>query len=400
MANPDPKKNQKALLACYGGGHVNMILPVYFELMKRGYEVVIIGFTAAQEKLSKIGVKFLSVKDFVETEDAYAIQQGYSLTKAMELNNTIGEYESAAYMGISYTELEQKFGSLSAAEKYEKYGRQCFLPINFAHRILNKVKPDFLVTTNSPRMEKALILAARSRMLPNFCIVDFGDDEEIEDRLAKRRYGDKVFVSFSKIKDKLINAGRIEREIIVSGNPAFDYLKKLNVSQIRNDVRERLGLKEKKVILWCKSVMKSLKLAEKQIECSLADLQKRFPEIVVMSREHPNKNASNSKNFSDVFTEATEYELSEILPATDILVTINSSVGIEASILNKKVLQVLLYEFAEKMSFVELGIGEEVYDLETLNKEILGLNSSDRGDIPLHGSSTEIICDEIQKTCG
>ena len=119
-----------------------------------------------------------------------------------------------------------------------------------------------------------------------------------------------------------------------------------------------------------------------------------------MSREHPNKNASNSKNFSDVFTEATEYELSEILPATDILVTINSSVGIEASILNKKVLQVLLYEFAEKMSFVELGIGEEVYDLETLNKEILGLNSSDRGDIPLHGSSTEIICDEIQKTCG
>ena len=119
-----------------------------------------------------------------------------------------------------------------------------------------------------------------------------------------------MFVSFSKIKDKLINAGRIEREIIVSGNPAFDYLKKLNVSQIRNDVRERLGLKEKKVILWCKSVMKSLKLAEKQIECSLADLQKRFPEIVVMSREHPNKNASNSKNFSDVFTEATEYELS------------------------------------------------------------------------------------------
>ena len=58
MANPTFKKIRKRF-ACYGGGHVNMILPVYFELMKRGYEVVIIGFTAAQEKLSKIGVKFL-----------------------------------------------------------------------------------------------------------------------------------------------------------------------------------------------------------------------------------------------------------------------------------------------------------------------------------------------------
>ena len=46
------------------------------------------------------------------------------------------------------------------------------------------------------------------------------------------------------------------------------------------------------------------------------------------------------------------------------------------------------------------SIGEEVYDLETLIKEILGLNSSDIGDIPLHGSSTVTICDEIQKTCG
>jgi len=136
-----PKQKARALLACYGGGHVNMIIPIYQELKFRGFDVVLLGLTAAQKRLTSLGIEHVVFSDFITSKDKYAKSIGYGLIKGMHLNDTIDVEESVAYMGVSYCELQEKLGKRAAAKEYQKKGRQCFLPINYATRILNQLTP-------------------------------------------------------------------------------------------------------------------------------------------------------------------------------------------------------------------------------------------------------------------
>ena len=103
-------RKKKALLVCYGGGHVNMIVPLYHELIKRGVEVDLLGLTVAQGRLKQENIEHFRIKDFIEDCDADAIKLGFDLIKQMNINDVIDLDESAAYMGVSYSELQDQYG--------------------------------------------------------------------------------------------------------------------------------------------------------------------------------------------------------------------------------------------------------------------------------------------------
>ena len=55
------------LFVTYGGGHVNMILPVYQFLSKDPeYNLIIFALTTAGAKLREHGIPYLSYKDFID----------------------------------------------------------------------------------------------------------------------------------------------------------------------------------------------------------------------------------------------------------------------------------------------------------------------------------------------
>ena len=65
---------KKVLFACYGSGHVRMVIPVARELQDSGRaQVQVLGLTTAAQVVRDAGLPLLQVKDFVRPGDAAAL---------------------------------------------------------------------------------------------------------------------------------------------------------------------------------------------------------------------------------------------------------------------------------------------------------------------------------------
>ena len=89
----------------------------------------------------------------------------------------LSKLEVLSYLGLSYNEAIEGIGEDKAYEDYKKIGRQSFLPINTIKKILDYENIDLLITTNSPRFEKASLFASKELNIKSIQIIDlFGDD--------------------------------------------------------------------------------------------------------------------------------------------------------------------------------------------------------------------------------
>lgn len=363
------------LLAAYGGGHVNIIIPIRRLLLERGHKVHVLGLTMAREKLTRNNIAFLGYKDFLDNnnaQDREALEIGDRLSEGMPTNAAIPRSETSAYMGICYQELVADLGDANAARAYAEKGRQAFLPRRFARRVLAQLSPDALITTNSPRTEKALLLEAQSAGIFGTCVVDFFDESEIEDRLGLPDYGNLMCVSFSSFREKLIAAGRNAQDVVVAGNPALDYLASEPTDMLRAQMRRNLGWEGKRVLLWAKSAMPALATAEREVEEMLFAYSASTPDTVLSFRPHPNDPSSYAElDEKGVHVSRGDEPLLAALSASDVVITINSTVGLEANLLGKEVIQTNFVAFDEHVPFQQLGIGIEVRNRDEL-ASILG----------------------------
>ena len=168
---------KSVLFVCYGSGHVRMVVPVARALRDAGLaRVQVLAFTTAAPVVREAGLHLLQVQNFTRAQDAAALVRGRALAAA--LGPVADPHESAAYLGLCFGELADTVGEDEAWRRYRSQGRQAFLPVTLLSRILGAVAPDLLVATNSPRGERAAILAARSLGIPSVCLVDlFAVDE-------------------------------------------------------------------------------------------------------------------------------------------------------------------------------------------------------------------------------
>ena len=175
---------KKILLVSYGGGHVNIIIPLYRELKERGHLPVVFGLTMAAVRLREEKIPFYSFVDFIDESDSLSLELGKKLVSNMTANSQIHLDESIAYMGICFQELIDEHGEEEASSLFDRYGRQSFLPQKFMGRVLNVIAPDIVIATNSPRSEKAMILQARDVGVPCCCVIDIYDRVGTLDRLG------------------------------------------------------------------------------------------------------------------------------------------------------------------------------------------------------------------------
>ena len=113
----------------------------------------------------------MGFKDFTNASDKRALEKGEELARDLDILKC-GNEETIAYLGLSYVDLETRFGCEAAFALYEKKQRQAFLPLTVLERILTEINPDLVVATNSPRAEQAAITVAGRRNIPSICIID------------------------------------------------------------------------------------------------------------------------------------------------------------------------------------------------------------------------------------
>ena len=371
----------RVLFVSYGGGHIEMCLPVMRALrqLDSGCELQLMALTTGLAVASTAGETPLGYRDFCDPEVAEQIDRyGRELLEGSERHPAVSEQESIAYLGINFLELVDQWGEAAAFERWEERGRQSFLPVRFFKRVLTRIQPDVVVTTNSPRSEQAAVMAAVELGIPSLSMLDLfalpGDPF-----LQRMVYADRLTVLSEATRRNLITAGFDEDRLFVTGNPAFDVLMTPQASQAGRDFRRRLGWEQKNIVLWAGHLESPDAVPQKFAGPGLALLVQDCLVSWVMSRSdvclvvryHPNEwhRFTPLEGISRVhWSQPGNEPLLPVLLASDQVLVQGTTVGAQAFIAGKRLLSMAFSPFVRStgMDYHRLGMAESVVDLETL----------------------------------
>jgi hypothetical protein len=214
---------KNVLFVSYGGGHATMVAPVVKALKNDNFNIQVLGLTMAGQTFSREQIPYLGFQDFLNLNDHEALKIGQELAKKMHADHTgIPLQESIAYLGLSYMDLVGRVGRVEAEKQFAEIGRQAFCPISILERVFDRIMPDVLVTTNSPRAEEAARIVANRRGVPVVVLTDLlGDDSE---NLFPRPMNVKHLCTTCETalnrykKSRIVNAEQYH----LVGNPAID----------------------------------------------------------------------------------------------------------------------------------------------------------------------------------
>jgi UDP-N-acetylglucosamine:LPS N-acetylglucosamine transferase len=400
------------LFVTYGGGHLKAVLPVAKQLINHGYSIYIFALTTAAESLKDSNLPFFSYKDLPEAFEQKNIDLGMKLAGELETTgnkkNVVSYEETVAYLGLNYIDLVKSFGILKAQKDWSREGRQIFYPINLMTKIIKKLNPSMVVSTNSPRSEKAAIDACFNLNIKSVCINDLFATQESA-WLKNKNFANKLFVLNDKVKESLVNLGRPAEDIIVSGNPAFDsiYDEKhlINAKQIKKNMN--LGINninilyastaEPRINVWTGD-RGDVNLPEK-IEKTLRSYVRANKKTNLIIRRHPSQN-QNVIIEDRVFQSDQSQNIDDILNAVDIIVHSGSTVGLQGALIGKSVINIELSTFSADLPLTKMGFGTSLFslsDFETVFNEEIKKKNSIKNKNFIRPNATSNIVKEITK---
>jgi hypothetical protein len=403
---------KRVLFVCYGGGHLNALLPVIQALRSRrpAVETEVLGLTTARASLDAAGIPSMGFKDFVTASDERALAYGRELAGTLPPGQVDPE-ESAAYLGLSFQDLVDKLGEAGARAEYAHKGRLAFVPVTALERVFDRVKPDLLVTTNSPRAERAAVLVARRRGVPAICLGDLWLGFELE-WIGAPDYADRVLVLNEYVRDKVIRAGRDPAVVSVTGNPAFDRLADPAWREQGKRIRDELGTGSRALILWISHAMPWAPEIREAIWRSLVDAASRHPEWQLVLRAHPNEPALQLELPDYVKVSVPQSQPAPaILSATDVAVTMLSTMGLEAVMLGVPLVTTAILpvdqpsyiDLNHEMVLRNLGLSAAANTLNEIEPAIVAA-LRDRPDVrerlPRVGQATDAVLAQIDSFVG
>lgn len=233
----------RVLAVAYGGGHIAMLLPVLDVLRRRRPEldVQLLALTTARRPAQAAGWEPLGYQDLLRwlepAEREHALELGRPLL-AGNSHPDVAEDETLAYLGVNAWELHRRLGAQAAAQLLAERGRQAFAPRDFLEQVLRGLRPQLVVTTNSPRSEQAALEAARALDIPSLAVLDLF--AQPGDPFAARTVRPtRVCVLADAVRDNLVAAGWERECIAVTGNPAFDALHEPAAREQARELRRR-----------------------------------------------------------------------------------------------------------------------------------------------------------------
>lgn len=399
-------RSRTALFVSYGGGHVNMIIPVLKKIRGRSdLQCVSLGLTTAGAALENQGLPHRGFASLLRSTDTNALRWGERLAAALPAGGTVPREETVAYLGLSYADLVERVGEAEAARAYEEKGRQAFLPLGPLRRLLDEIRPDAVVATISPRAEEAALRVAGERGVPSLCLVDLFARPALR-RASPPGYGSRVGVISQGVRSWLINAGRPAAEIVVTGNPAFDHLASPTWGRVGQDVRAKRGWSDQRVILWASQTESARNpysgalgdpSVPARIEETLRGIVSRRRNWRLVVRPHPNEPRRPGAPGAEM--SGPEDPLHPLLAAVDAVVIMTSTVGLEARLMGKPVVSVDLSVFSKDTPFAEEGLSEGITDLSNLENALEKALASSPGRLkgfPPPGTATDAVVGNLE----
>jgi hypothetical protein len=344
--------------------------------------IEVLGLPAAKHSLRTYGVDSFGFDDYLDPNgDADALAWGMELAKTHH-SPTIGIElkDSVAYLGLSYKDLVLRLGRDEAARLFAEKGRNAFYPVTVMERIFDRVRPDFVVTTNSPRAEAAAIDVANMRGIDNLSITD-GFTGTGGYRLRARNitfineFAHRRFAADGRLGDQECN-------YYYTGNPAFDKLQNIprekEASWIQAHFPDARGRPivlhadmpaywhTKKDYLHIKS---EAEIIEEVAVCYDAVISNGG---VYLIRPHPSQKRTLAQEWvrgrKDAYL-AADYDLHQLLRNVDLLLARSTVVGLEAGYMRKRILQ-LDCDIHTDSPLVEFGIAWGSKGYATLPEEM------------------------------
>ena len=318
-----------------------MLVPVIIELSRRGHEVCVLGLTLGKSVFQEANIVTLGLHDLLNRMERWSeIEKiGCKLLAGHEESPKIERRDSIAYLGSGFLDLVEESGLEAAKKSYTLMGRKAFKPVKTAKDILAHLTPDLVVTTNAPRMEQAMVLAAGESQIP--CLVVIDAFAKIATKWLKAPdYADRLCVFHPVVKRSLVCSGRPATDIAVTGNPVFDRLSALRTHRLRTGARHH--------VLY-------LSQNETRPDRSEGDTDPGGLPVDVMTelvrginqgiftaevRFHPNQLQSVRDENPGLLDRSLEWTLEEALGQADLVVTASSTAGIEAQMLGLPLVQI------------------------------------------------------------
>ena len=355
---------------------------------KEQFEVIVIGLTTAAARLMQENISCYSYKDYLKLfPEEKVVECGKRLAGDSNNSGHVPYEESVAYLGINYFELVETYGKDCAAELYRERGRGAFYPVESMKKILSSIGPDIVISTNSPRSEKATIEAAGKLKIPSVCLIDVFAFQS-KSWIADNRFASKVCVLSNFVKQQLVDEGRRETDVVVTGNPVFD---KLTLYK-KSFFRDRWG-NAKRVILWCSQVepmthpFDNSRFGDpelpRNIEKHLFQIISDHDDWILILRPHPSECFSYGKLPYNVVVSDKSDDLHELIASVDIVITMTSTVAIEAALIGKPVVTVDLSIFTKDTPFSKMKLSKGVTDLNELESlmEQLSLSAESKNRV-------------------
>lgn len=365
------------LVVAYGGGHINCLLPVIHCLRARSeLRVEVLALTTAAAVCAQQGIPCRQIRDFPAVQDARSIAHGQRLAAASPPHPAVPLAESEAYLGANYRDLEDEYGVVEAAKRYASVFRACFLPVNTLRGIIRSIAPEVVLVTSAPRAERAAVLAARQLHIPSIVVVDLFALAEV-DVLKDSHFGEEICVLAGSVRDRLVAHGRPAAHIHITGNPVFDRLadpllraRGLALRQARRwDSQEgdsQEGDSQQRVITWASQPEPTNPQLPRRIEATLIAALETNPTWHLVIRPHPSDTYPPPAPHPRLTFSTRADDLHSVLAASDVVVTMTSTVGLEAVLLGKPLVTWDLSENTKFCPYSAMGFSRGVTEFEQL----------------------------------
>ena len=357
----------KVLMACYGGGHVQSLIPVAKELSRdNNVALTVIGFTTARSAFLKEGILaqgYDSLLDYQQDEDWLKMAEEFLPDI---LHPDISRKESLAYFAIGLKNLVEQHGEQQAIVRMKSEGRKSFYPKGTFLHYLKHTNPDVVITSTSPRSELALQHAAIKLNIRSIAVSDLFLQHE-SSYICRQPYASKITVISDYVKKFLEKKGLSKNtDIHITGNPAFDLLANLPVKNTNNTSEQ-----DCKIITWiCPSgaisqIGKAF-LSTQNIVTYLESFCVKNKGYKYMIREHPSLPLDLPVMRHGKICPKISVE--DCLQMSDVILMEVSTVGLQAALMGIPVITINANEYPP---YASLGISVDVKNLNDVGAAIL-----------------------------
>ena len=358
---------KRILLVCYGGGHANIIKSIYPVLTEKvEAEIIILALTAAPKIFIANNIPFNTLSQLVCDLECYdeIVRLGTQFGAPLHNDNMGIELEDTiAYYGCGMYDLIHRFGEDEACKMFSENGRKAFLPVSIMEMILNKLKPDVVVITVSPRMEKAAGIAAEKLSIPVVRINDIPVTTMIEHQCTLC-----VMNEWAK-KYAIHNAGYPEESVIVTGQPVFEEELYLNKDEM-NSVKDYLALDQfNRMVLFLTRNGKD----ETPVINKIYEIAQKMPDTLFVIKLHPNQEITSFKKPELTNVRIENGAAMYYIALCNLAITTVSTTGLEAALMDKPLIEINIEHETYSLNYDEMGIAVLVDNLNALEKHIMEL---------------------------